>query len=207
MKKVLLPSFLLILAIVFSTIATYGQTTPDQALGGAIFTKNLPMLLEAIKNGADVNAKMPFIAQTPSAGSWNFEKGSPLMYAISVDWYEGVLELLRADAKVHFEADAKTRGFSYQCPIDKVEKVTAIFFAKYYGNVNIAKVLIIKGAETRAICNAYYPKGNPCKQNYGQKVVMLNLRDDVSEALLAVYKEGKKAEWAKAGLPAEGQTP
>ena len=49
------------------------------------------MLLDAVKNGADVNRKFSLICMTPGAGIWTLEKATPLHQAITMDWYEGCL--------------------------------------------------------------------------------------------------------------------
>lgn len=184
------------------------SATPDEALGGAIATKDLSMLLEALKNGADVNRKLPLTARTPNHGAWKFEKATPLHQAISADWYEGVLELLRAGAKPNTAAEAAISGYSWKsgCYAKNIDAATPILLASLYGNTDIAKVLVIGGADVRWSTNLNFMM--KCNVNgMDVKFVMWHLRQNCGEAFKEVLQEGKKAPWAANGLPAQGTRP
>jgi ankyrin repeat protein len=186
---------------------TANNSVPDvDPIQAALTVKNMDLLKEALKNGK-VNEKTKTYYQKASVGSFSFEKGTALIYAIHVDWYEGVLELLRAGAKPNVSLDAKTTGFSFGnvCPVSKVEGVTPMYIAVMHGNEDIVKIMIAAGADVRGTMNLTFP--NSCRLAAGGKSAMWHLRENASESVKAILKEGKKASWAANGLPAEGQRP
>lgn len=197
------------LVLAFALDASAQTTvTPDEALGGAIVTKDVTMLLEALKNGADINRKFSMIATTPGYGYWSFEKATPLHYAISLDWYEGVVELLRAGAKPNADAEATVSGYNWKsgCTAKSLDAVSPMMLAALYGNLDIAKVLVIGGADTRGSTNMNFVR--KCNvNNVDVKLVMWHLRENCGDAFKQVLKEGKKAPWAANGLPAQGARP
>ncbi|MFZ1691799.1 MAG: hypothetical protein WAT74_01270 [Flavobacteriales bacterium] len=191
-------------------IGTNAQTsvTPDIALGGAIEVKDVQMLLDAIKNGADLNRKFPLLRAIPGYGMWNLEKATPLHYAIMNDWYDGALELLRAGAKPNVDSEATISGYNWKsgCTAKSMDAVSPILLASLYNNIDIAKVLVIAGSDTKGLTNLNFVR--KCNVNGVEvKLVMWHLRQNCSEAFKEVLKDGKKSAWAANGLPAPGAKP
>lgn len=198
------------LSVMFPVCATAQapSVTPDEALGGAIQVKDVQMLLDAVKNGADVNRKFSLISIIPGYGIWTMEKATPLHQAITMDWYEGVLELLRAGAKPNAGSEATINGYNWKsgCTAKSMDEVSPIVLASLYNNTDIAKVLVIGGADTRGTTNMHFVR--KCNVNGAEvKLVMWHLRQNCSEAFKDVLKDGKKAAWAANGLPAQGVKP
>jgi ankyrin repeat protein len=182
---------------------TKDEIDPAQA---AIFVKDLSLLKQAIANGSDVNQKFAFYWQYKPLTTINFEKGTLLMYAISVDWYEGVLELLRAGAKsnVYVKGIKPTNLEFDRCQVKEIAEMSDMMMAVMAGNPDIVKLMVIDGADTRGSMAVTLPKNCQTAQSLGG---LMHMRSLASPQILEILKEGKKAEWAKKGLPAEGQRP
>ncbi len=179
------------------------EIDPAQA---AIAVKDLTLLKQAIANGSDLKQKFTFYWQYKPMTMINFEKGTLLMYAISVDWYEGVLELLRAGAKsnVYVKGIKPTNLEFDRCQVKEIAEMSDMMMAVMAGNPDIVKILIIDGADTRGSMAVTLPKNCQSAQATGG---LMHMRSLASPQILEILKEGKKAEWAKNGLPAEGQRP
>lgn len=177
------------------------------ALISAIFVKDLAMLKAAIAEKPKLEQDVEFIYTRVGTGNIKFSKGTPLMYAIQMDWYEGVLELLRAGAKPNVIRDAETTSFYHLgCIAEKIEGITPMYLAAINGNADILKVMIIGGGETRGSMNVFY--SNKCNVNgTNVKMAMWHLRENAPASMVEIIKDAKKAAWAQNGLPEEGQRP
>jgi hypothetical protein len=176
---------------------------PAQA---AIFVKDLNMLKQALANGSNVNQKLAFTWQNSPTSTVTFEKATLLMYAISVDWYEGVLELLRAGAKSNvYVKGIKPVNMDFdRCPIKKIAEMSDMMMAVMAGNPDIVKLLIIEGGDTRGSIAVEMDKNCANLVSAGG---LMHMRSVASPEVLEILKAGKKAEWVKNGLPAEGERP
>jgi hypothetical protein len=195
----------LILWVSFSDVMSQKKEDP---IWGAIITKNLEMLKDAIKSGSDVNGKTNFIFTRFPGSFITMEKASPLIYAIQNDWYEGTLELLRAGAKPNAEAKVtKLTNFSIGgCQVGAFETdPSPMFFAVGLNDLDVIKILIIAGADTRGVTVVKFP--NACRSYGNQKSGMVYLREYAYDQAKEILKDGKKAAWAANGLPEEGQRP
>jgi len=191
--------------LIYSGAAAQKQEDP---IWGAIITKNVEMLKDAIKNGSDVNQKTKFIFTRFSGSFLTLEKASPLIYAIETNWYEGVLELLRAGAKPNAEAKVtKLTNFKIgTCTVDSFETdISPAFLAINLNDLDILKILIIAGADTRGTTVIKFK--DKCRTYGNTKSGMIHLRENASDQAKEILKDGKKAPWAANGLPAEGQRP
>ncbi len=201
MKKALV-GFYLVFLVSFQVVAQK-DVDPLQA---AIAAKNLTLLKEVIANGGKVNQTFEGYYQKQGVGNFAFSKCTPLVYAMHFDWYEGVLELLRAGAKPNVSFKGTTSGFyAAGCYVSDVDGITPLMIAAIAANVDIIKVLIIAGAETRGSMNVNFSQ--KCKYTSNTKNTMWHLRQEAPDSVKELLKEGKSAPWAANGLPAEGQRP
>ena len=181
------------------------QTTDP--LVEAIVLKDLTKLKAAIEAKSKLEQDIDFIYVRAGVGTIQFEKGTPLMYAINMDWYEGVLELLRAGAKPNAVRNASPSGFYHLgCLAEKIEGITPMYLATIHGNADILKIMIIAGGDTRGSMNVFF--SNKCNVNGTQlKMAMWHMRENGPATMVEILKDSKKAAWAQNGLPAEGQRP
>lgn len=204
MKKALIGFCLVLLAYV--QVAAQKEVDPLQA---AIAAKNLILLKEVITNGGKVNQTFEFSAINPKSigGVFTYEKGTPLLYALSFEWYDGVLELLRARAKPNASTKATASGYSLgTCPVKDFDGISPMHLAVMMGDADLVKVLIISGGETKGFMNVNFKQ--KCKSvNQEVKFVMWHMRQNSGDTIKELLKEGKKAAWAANGLPTEGQRP
>jgi hypothetical protein len=179
------------------------EIDPAQA---AIFVKDLTLLKQAITNGSDLKQKFAFTWQYQPLTTITFEKGNLLMYAISLGWYEGVLELLRSGAKsnVYVKGIKPTNLVIDRCQVKEIAEMSDMMMAVMAGNADIVKLLIIDGGDTRGTMAVEFAKN--CTEGVSPSG-LVHMRSLASPAILEILKEGKKAEWAKKGLPAEGAKP
>ncbi|MFM9985423.1 MAG: hypothetical protein ACKVOK_09355 [Flavobacteriales bacterium] len=171
----------------------------------AIFVKDLTLLKQAIANGSDLKQKFEFSWQYQTS-TIKFEKGNLLMYAISLGWYEGVLELLRSGAKsnVYVKGIKPSNLVIDRCQVKEIAEMSDMMMAVMAGNADIVKLLIIEGGDTRGTMAVEFAKN--CTQGTSP-AGLVHMRSLASPEILEILKEGKKAEWAKKGLPAEGSKP
>jgi ankyrin repeat protein len=204
MKKTLV-GFCLVLLVTVQVIAQK-EVDPLQA---AIAAKNLALLKEVIANGGKVNQTFEFTAINPKSvgGIFTYEKGTPLLYALSFEWYDGVLELLRAGAKPNASTTATASGYSMgTCPVKDFDGISPMHLAVMMSDIDLVKLLIISGGETKGFMNVNFKQ--KCKLvNQEIKFVMWHMRQNSTDTIKELLKEGKKAPWAAKGLPAEGQRP
>ena len=179
------------------------EIDPAQA---AIFVKDLTLLKQAIANGSDLKQKFAFTWQYQPLTTITFEKGNLLMYAISLGWYEGVLELLRSGAKsnVYVKGIKPSNLVIDRCQVKEIAEMSDMMMAVMAGNADIVKLLIIEGGDTRGTMAVEFAKN--CTQGTSP-AGLVHMRSLASPEILEILKEGKKAEWAKKGLPAEGSKP
>lgn len=124
------------------------------------------------------------------------------------DWYEGVLELLRAGAKPNAGVKvSKITNLKIQnCNVSEiVDELTPLFFAINLNNIDVIKLLVIAGADTRGLNTVKF--SHPCRAYSNKKNGIVYLHENATEDAKEVLKAGKKAPWAVNGLPAEGQRP
>ena len=204
MKKTLI-GFCLVLLLCIQVTAQK-EVDPLQA---AIAAKNLTLLKEVISTGGKVNQTFEFSAINPKTigGVFTYEKGTPLLYALSFEWYDGVLELLRAGAKPNASPNATASGYSLgTCPVKDFDGISPMHLAVMMGDADLVKVLIISGGETKGFMNVNFKQ--KCKSvNQEVKFIMWHMRQNSTDTIKELLKEGKKAAWAANGLPAEGQRP
>ena len=179
------------------------ETDPAQA---AIFVKDLTLLKQAIANGSDLKQKFAFTWQYQPMTTITFEKGNLLMYAISVGWYEGVLELLRSGAKsnVYVKGIKPANLVIDRCQVKEIAEMSDMMMAVMAGHADIVKLLIIDGGDTRGTMAVEFAKN--CTAGTSPSG-LVHMRSMASPAILEILKEGKKAAWAQNGLPAEGARP
>lgn len=179
------------------------EIDPAQA---AIAVKDLSLLKQAITNGSDLKQKFAFTWQYQPLTMITFEKGNLLMYAISLGWYDGVLELLRSGAKsnVYVKGIKPTNLVIDRCQVKEIAEMSDMMMAVMAGNADIVKLLIIDGGDTRGSMAVEFAKN--CTQGTSP-AGLVHMRSIASPEILEILKEGKKAEWAKNGLPAEGAKP
>lgn len=209
MKQMIISIFLCIsVSGVFATSPSSSAMMQDgiDPAQAAIFVKDLTLLKQAIANGSDLKQKFAFTWQYQPLTTINFEKGNLLMYAISLGWYEGVLELLRSGAKSNvYVKDIKPSNWVFdRCQVKKIAEMSDMMMAVMAGHADIVKLLIIDGGDTRGTMAVEFAKN--CT-NSASASGLVHLRSMASPEILAILKEGKKAEWAKNGLPAEGKRP
>ena len=182
---------------------TKDEIDPAQA---AIFVKDLTLLKQAITNGSDLKQKFAFTWQYQPLTTITFEKGNLLMYAISVGWYEGVLELLRSGIKsnVYVKGIKPSNLVIDRCQVKEIAEMSDMMMAVMAGNADIVKLLIIDGGDTRGTMAVEFAKN--CTAGASPSG-LVHMRSLASSEILEILKEGKKAEWAKKGLPAEGAKP
>jgi len=204
MKKALIGFCLVVLVSI--QVTAQKEVDPLQA---AIAAKNLTLLKEVIANGGKVNQTFEFSAINPKSigGVFTYEKGTPLLYALSFEWYDGVLELLRAGAKPNASTNATASGYSLgTCPVKDFDGISPMHLAVMMGDADLVKVLIISGGETKGFMNVNFKQ--KCKSvNQEVKFVMWHMRQNSTDTIKELLKEGKKAVWAASGLPTEGQRP
>jgi|GEM_PF-4382110 len=176
---------------------------PAQA---AIAVKDLNLLKQAMAGGADINQKFPFRWEYTPSAIIHFEKATLLMYAISVGWYEGVLELLRAGAKSNvYVKGINPVGLTFdRCPVKEIAEMSDMMMAVMAGNPDIVKLMVIDGGDTRGTMAVTLPKNCQTAVSLGG---LMHMRSLASPEVAELLKEGKKAPWAQNGLPAEGQRP
>jgi hypothetical protein len=179
------------------------EIDPAQA---AIAVKDLSLLKQAITNGSDLKQKFAFTWQYQPLTMITFEKGNLLMYAISLGWYEGVLELLRSGAKsnVYSKGIKPTNLVIDRCQVKEIAEMSDMMMAVMAGNADIVKLLIIDGGDTRGSMAVEFAKN--CTAGTSPSG-LVHMRSIASPEILEILKEGKKSEWAKKGLPAEGARP
>jgi hypothetical protein len=209
MKPIILTIFLSVAQITMqasSPTPAIMQSDEIDAAQAAIFVKDLALLKQAIANGSDVNQKLAFTWQVSASASIRFEKATLLMYAISVNWYDGVLELLKSGAKSNvYVKGIKPVNMDFdRCPVKEIAEMSDMMMAVWAGNADIVKLMIIDGCDTRGTMAVELQKN--CTASSAPAGLM-NMRSLASEEINAILKEGKKAEWAKNGLPAEGKKP
>jgi hypothetical protein len=183
---------------------------PDEAMDPlveAIVLKDLTKLKSAIEAKSKLEQDIKFIYVRAGVGTISFEKGTPLMYAIQMDWYEGVLELLRAGAKPNAVRNAEPSGFYHLgCLAEKIEGITPMYLATLHANADILKIMIIADGDTRGSMNVFY--SNKCNVNgTNVKMAMWHMRENGPASMVEIIKDAKKAAWAQNCLPAEGQKP
>lgn len=183
------------------------KTEATDPLVEAIVLKDLAKLKTAIANNSKLEQDIEFIYVRAGLGTIKFEKGTPLMYAMHMDWYEGVLELLRAGAKPNAVRNAEPSGFYHLgCLAEKIDGITPMFLATMHANADILKVMIIAGGDTRGSMNVFF--SNKCNVNgTNVKMAMWHMRENGPASMVEILKDSKKAPWAQNGLPAEGKKP
>jgi hypothetical protein len=176
---------------------------PAQA---AIAVKDVSLLKQAIAGGADLNQKFAFRWQQTPSSIIHFEKATLLMYAISMDWYDGVLELLRAGAKSNvYVKGINPTGLTFdRCPVKEIAEMSDMMMAVMAGNPDIVKLMVIDGCDTRGTMAVTLPKNCQTASSLGG---LMHMRSVASPEVAELLKVGKKAPWAQNGLPAEGQRP
>ncbi|MBI1191560.1 MAG: hypothetical protein GC205_00105 [Bacteroidetes bacterium] len=176
---------------------------PAQA---AITVKDISLLKQAMAGGTDINQKFAFHWQQSPSTIIHFEKATLLMYAISMDWYEGVLELLRAGAKSNmYVKGINPIGLTFdRCQVKEIAEMSDMMMAVMAGNPDIVKLMVIDGCDTRGTMAVTLPKNCQTAVALGG---LMNMRSLASPEVAELLKEGKKAAWAQNGLPAEGQRP
>lgn len=189
------------------TIISNAKADAADPLVEAIVLKDLAKLKTAIANKSKLEQDIEFIYVRAGVGTIKFEKGTPLMYAINMDWYEGVLELLRAGAKPNAVRNAEPSGFYHLgCLAEKIEGITPMYLATLHSNADILKVMIIAGGDTRGSMNVFF--SNKCNVNgTNVKMAMWHMRENGPASMVEILKDSKKAAWAQNGLPAEGKKP
>lgn len=205
---------IIVIAMLFGQAYSYASFNPSgqsiqneiDPAQAAIAVKNLDLLKQAIAGGSDVNQKFAFIWTVTPYSSIQFEKATLLMYAISVNWYEGVLELIKSGAKTNVYVKGMTPvNIEFdRCTVKKIPEMSDMMMAVMAGNPDIVKLMIIDGCDTRGTIAVELPKNCQTATSTGG---LMNMRAVASPEIQEILKEGKKAEWAKKGLPQEGKRP
>lgn len=189
------------LCLLFSA-TTYA--TPHDDLVTAIKEQNTENLKAAIASGADVNETFEhnLIWQLNYT---MFKKFTPLMLASVMGYEDGVLHLLHAKAKVNATANCRA-GILLGCVVSSTKDVTALFLACGNGHEKVVE-LLMRGKAKLVTITVVKTTIHACKNRNPFANGVANFtpkswaKKNGEHVVVETMKTGKKAKWAKEGLP------
>lgn len=185
-------------------ISTVGVADPHSDLIVAIKEQNTENLKAAITSGADVNETFEhnLIWQLNYT---MFKKFTPLMLASAMGYEDGVLHLLHAKAKVNATANCRA-GILLKCVVSSTKDVTALFLACGNGHEKVVE-LLMRGKAKLVTITVIKTTIHGCKDRNPFVGGVANFtpkswaKKNGEEQVIETIKTGKKAKWAKEGLP------
>ncbi len=197
----------LILMLLLS-VAQFSIAGPNEDLVTAIQIKDTDGVKTALAAGADANFEFEHYLIW-QLNRTKFEKFTPLMLASAMGYYDGVLQLLHADAKANEEAKGGTGVYFEKVPIKSVKGVTALHLAAGNGHLEVVKLLMIEKAHEKVVMMEINATTSNAAKKYvafvGGKANFTQKKwaaENGHEDVVALWKEVKKAQWMKDGLPA-----
>ena len=199
------------LKIIFTILALVSSYLvlgdPNADLIDAIKNKNTDALKTAIENGADVNQTFEHTLINWQLGAYQtFKKFTPLMLAAFDGYYDGVLHLLHAKAKANTKANGGVGAYFNQFPLKNIKSVTALHLAAGNGHLEVVKLMMqAKAHKTLVIMEVNANQSSIRKVDFVKGTANYTPKKWAEKnghgEIVALWKESRKAEWAKAGLP------
>lgn len=197
-------SLLMIALLGMSQVSFAG---PNEDLVAAITEQNTDNLKAALAAGADVNHTFEHYLLW-QLNRTKFEKFTPLMLASASGYYDGVLHLLHHKAKANATAKGGSSVYFKVVPVKSVKDVTALHLAAGNGHAEIVKLFMQAGAHKKVVMMQVNASTSNAAKNY---VAFVNgvanftpkkwAKENGQEAVVELWKESKKAAWAKEELP------
>ena len=180
---------------------------PNEDLINAIKNQDTEMLKKAIADGAEVNQTFEHTLVNWQLGAYQaFKKFTPLMLASYNGYYDGVLHLLHSKAKTNATASGGTGAYFNTFVLKSVKSVTALHLAAGNGHADVVKLLIQAKAHKTLVLMEVNANQSSIKQvgfvkgkaNFSPKKWA---EQNGHTSIVELWKEAKKAAWAKEGLP------